>query len=232
MARSSLLDGFAYGFLNELLGFFRTDDGYASPSRYEVIITPPVGIQGIGNESPFGSNKDIIRRTSLEVTSVAFPGMTLETNEDTNIYGPTRKIVTGQTFADISTTIRLSNDHKERNFIDSWQRLIANRNDFSVNYYNDYIGSLQIFQLDRQDRRRHGVELVECFPVNTSEISLDYATNNSLSFVTVSWAYRYWKNLTDEADLPRSLLERIGDVFVNTVERKLRSKLPSVLRRL
>ena len=232
MARSSLLDGFAYGVLNELLGFFRTDDGYASPSRYEVIITPPVGIQGIGNESPFGSNKDIIRRTSLEVTSVAFPGMTLETNEDTNIYGPTRKIVTGQTFADISTTIRLSNDHKERNFIDSWQRLIANRNDFSVNYYNDYIGSLQIFQLDRQDRRRHGVELVECFPIHTGDIALDYATQNSLEFVNVSWAYRYWKNLTDEADLPRSLLERIGDVFVNTVERKLRSKLPSVLRRL
>jgi len=231
MARGSLLDGFAYGVLNELLGFFRTDDGYASPSRYEVIITPPVGVQGIGSEIN-SSNKDVIRRTSLEVTSVAFPGMTLETQEDTNIYGPTRKIVTGQSFADITTTIRLSNDYKERNFIDSWQRLIANRNDFTVNYYNDYIGSLQIYQLDRQDRRRHGVELVECFPVNTSDISLDYATNNSLSFVTVSWAYRYWKNLTDEADLPRSLLERIGDVFVNTVERKLRSKLPSVLRRL
>ena len=110
--------------------------------------------------------------------------------------------------------------------------MIANRNDFSVNYYNDYIGSLQIFQLDRQDRRRHGVELVECFPINTGDIALDYATQNSLEFVNVSWAYRYWKNLTDEADLPRSLLERIGDVFVNTVERKLRSKLPSVLRRL
>ena len=52
MAKSSLLDGFAYGVLNELLGFFRTDDGYASPSRYEVIITlKPAGIQGIGTES-------------------------------------------------------------------------------------------------------------------------------------------------------------------------------------
>ena len=132
MARGSLLDGFAYGVLNELLGFFRTDDGCASPSRYEVIITPPVGVQGIGSEIN-SSNKDVIRRTSLEVTSVAFPGMTLETQEDTNIYGPTRKIVTGQSFADITTTIRLSNDYKERNFIDSWQRLIANRNDFTVN---------------------------------------------------------------------------------------------------
>ena len=42
MARSSLLDGFAYGVLNEILGTFRTQDGgYAKPSRYEVIIGPP-----------------------------------------------------------------------------------------------------------------------------------------------------------------------------------------------
>ena len=44
MARSSLLDGFAYGVLNEILGTFRTQDGgYAKPSRYEVIIAPPPG---------------------------------------------------------------------------------------------------------------------------------------------------------------------------------------------
>jgi len=32
--------------------------------------------------------------------------------------------------------------------------------------------------------------------------------------------------------LPKPLLERIGDVFVNTVERQLRSRVPAVLRRL
>ena len=37
---------------------------------------------------------------------------------------PVRKIVTGQTFAEITTSIRVSNDHKEAQFIDNWQRLV------------------------------------------------------------------------------------------------------------
>ena len=39
MAKSSLLDGFAYGVLNEIIATFREQDGgYARPARYEVII--------------------------------------------------------------------------------------------------------------------------------------------------------------------------------------------------
>ena len=55
---------------------------------------------------------------------------------------------------------------------------------------------------------------------------------NSIYLLPVTWSYRYWKNLTDEADLPKGLLERIGEVFVNTVERNIRSRIPAVLRKL
>lgn len=233
MARSNLLDGFAYGVINEILAGFRTDEGLASPSRYEVILYPPPNLGAIkALEEQRVSNKELTKIVSLETTAVSFPGMSLETQEDVNIYGPVRNVVVGQTFANINTQIRLSQDHKERNYIDNWQRLAANRADFSVGYYEEYVGSMQIFQLDRNNRRRHGVELLECFPVDLQELSLDYATNNLLSFATVSWSYRYWKNLTDEADLPKPLLERISDVFVNTVERQIRSRIPAVLRRL
>ena len=37
-----LLQGTAYGVLNEILAEFRSDDGFALPSRYEVVILPPV----------------------------------------------------------------------------------------------------------------------------------------------------------------------------------------------
>jgi len=232
MSRSSLLDGFAYGVINEILATFRTQDGgYAKPSRYEVIIAPPARYSqqtGAGNNK----NKDVVRKTSLEMAAVAFPGVQLQAEEDTNIYGPARKIVRGQTFAEIVTQIRCSQDMKEKNFIDDWMRLAAPRTDFSIGYYADYVGTLQIFQLDNEDKRRYGVELVECYPINMAEQSLDYATQNTIQFLNVTWAYRYWKNLTDEAELPKPLLERIGDVFVNTVERQIRSRLPAVLRKL
>ena len=229
MARSSLLDGFAYGVLNEILGTFRTQDGgYAKPSRYEVIIAPPPGYSAKVKGGP----KDVVRKTSLEMAAVAFPGVQLQAEEDTNIYGPPRKIVRGQTFAEIVTQIRCSADMKEKNFIDTWQRLAAPRTDFSVGYYSDYVGTMQIFQLDQEDRRRYGVELVECYPITMAEQSLDYSTQNAISFLNVTWSYRYWKNLTDEAELPKPLLDRIGEVFVNTVERNIRRQLPAVLRKL
>ena len=41
-----LLEGTAYGVLNEILGEFRSDDGYALPSRYEVVLLPPQGSRG------------------------------------------------------------------------------------------------------------------------------------------------------------------------------------------
>ena len=229
MARSSLLDGFAYGVLNEILGTFRTQDGgYAKPSRYEVIIAPPPGYSAKVKGGP----KDVVRKTSLEMAAVAFPGVQLQAEEDTNIYGPPRKIVRGHTFAEIVTQIRCSADMKEKNFIDTWQRLAAPRTDFSVGYYSDYVGTMQIFQLDHEDKRRYGVELVECYPITMAEQSLDYSTQNAISFLNVTWSYRYWKNLTDEAELPKPLLDRIGEVFVNTVERNIRRQLPAVLRKL
>ena len=91
MARSGLLDGFAYGVINEVLASFRTQDGgYARPSRYEVIIGPPARYTqqaGAGNNK----NKDVVRKTSLEMAAVSFPGVQLQAEEDTNIYGPPRK---------------------------------------------------------------------------------------------------------------------------------------------
>ena len=124
-------------------------------------------------EPNLNSQRDIIRKVSMETSQVSFPGMTLESVEDTNIYGPTRKVVTGQTFAEISTSVRVSADFKERNFFDDWQRIVStNRSDFSVGYYDDYVGTMQIFQLDHEDRRRHGVELVECYPSTIGELQV------------------------------------------------------------
>ena len=40
------LEGTAYGVLNEILSEFRSGDGYARPSRYEVLIQPPNGVNG------------------------------------------------------------------------------------------------------------------------------------------------------------------------------------------
>ena len=48
------LEGTAYGVINEVLSGFRSDSGYAKPSRYEVTLNPPSG--GRGKSSGLNTN--------------------------------------------------------------------------------------------------------------------------------------------------------------------------------
>ena len=236
-----LLEGTAYGVLNEILSQFRSGDGYARPSRYEILIQPPNGFSGEGRSELkniwaliMGQNEGdgTVRRTSLRCSQISFPGRTLDSQQDTNIYGPVRNIVQGFSFAELQAQFQLSTDLREKTFFETWQRLAFDPITFDIGYYNSYIGNIQIYQLDEQDRRQYGVELVECFPKSLEPVSLDYAAANTISTVGISFSYRYWKNLTDEGDLPRPLGERIGDLIVNNIERNFRANIPKVLSRL
>ena len=91
---------------------------------------------------------------------------------------------------------------------------------------------MHIHTLDEQNEKRYGIELVEAFPKNIEAQSLSYTTNDTYQTISCTFGYRYWKNLTDEANLPKPLLDRIAERAVNTVTRRITSQIPSVLRRL
>ena len=101
-----------------------------------------------------------------------------------------------------------------------------------MGYYDDYVGTIQIFQLDAKGNRTYGCELIECFPKNIGDQALSGAQTTQVQEVDVIFSYRYWKNLTDEASLPKPLLERLQGVLANQVERQLLSRIPKVLSRL
>ena len=172
------------------------------------------------------------RKTALRCQSFSFPGRNLDTAPDENIYGPTREIVQGYSYADVTAVFQCSSDMKEKRFFETWQRLAYNPQTWAMQYYNDYSGSIQLFQLDETDRQRYGVELIECFPKTIEAQTVDYSTVNAIQTVSVTFSYRYWKDLIDEADLPRPLGDRIADSVLNTVESKITSMIPKVLRKL
>ena len=231
----SFVEATAYAGLNEIFAEFRGDDGFARPSRYEVFFFPPIGKSQSNSMSQsmatmFGDGT--ARKTALRCQSFEFPGRNLDTAPDTNIYGPTREIVQGYSFAETTAVFQCSSDMKEKRFFEVWQRLAYNPQTWAMQYYNDYVGSIKIFQLDETDRQRYGVELVEAFPKTIAAQALDYSTVNAIQTVSVTFSYRYWKDLKDEADLPKPLTDRIADAVLNTVESKITSAIPKVLRKL
>ena len=81
-------------------------------------------------------------------------------------------------------------------------------------------------------RRRYGVELIECFPKTVAAQALTAPQATEVQKLQVTFSYRYWKNLTDESQLPKPLRERIEEVVINSAERQIRAAIPRVLSRL
>ena len=42
---------------------------------------------------------------------------------------------------------------REKRYFETWQKLAYNRETWSMQYYENYVGSVQIFQLDDNDEK-------------------------------------------------------------------------------
>ena len=228
------IEGTAYAILNEIFGVFRGKGGFSRPSRYEVILVPPAGT----NSNLFSSQMqefrgdDTIKQTSLACESISFPGRNIDTTEDTNIYGPVRNIATGFSYADITATFRCSRDMREKRYFETWQKLSYNPATWSMQYYEDYVGAVQIFQLDDNDERTYGVELIEAFPKTIEAQQLDYSSTDQINKLNVTFSYRWWKSLADEANLPQPLQDRINQILASAIETQITENIPKVLSKL
>ena len=85
----------------------------------------------------------------------------------------TREIAQGFSFADINATFQCSSDMRENYFLKHGKDYHFNPETWNMGYYDDYIGTIQIFQLDEQNERTYGVELMGVF-------SKKYRTTNTM----------------------------------------------------
>ena len=215
--------GPAFGLLNEVLSEFRSRDGIARPARYEVVI---------GSPPRLATDNKGARNVSLKCESISFPGRNIDTTTDTNIYGPTREIATGFSFADITATFQCSSEMNEKIFFERWQESSFNINSWAMRFYKEYVGEIRIFLLDEQDQRRYGVKLWECFPKNIAEQTLNSGTINEQLKLNVTFSYRYWTNLGTEATLPQALGDRIVQRLTDTVTRRITAQLPAIFSKI
>ena len=231
---AKFLEAGAFGVLNDILSSFHSDEGYAIPNRFEVLIlSPPKRGGGITTNAYAGSERGSdARAVSLRCESVNLPGRNLNTLTDTNIYGPTREIVDGVTYAeDITMTFQASSGLNERVFFEEWQKQAFDENTWNVGYYNDYVSEVQIYLLDRKDQRRYGLRLLEAFPKTIEATELNQGSNNELIKTSVNFSFRYWETL-DANRISRPLGDLIASNLIDTVQRSINANLPRILTKL
>ena len=161
-------------------------NGAALPSRYEVLIIP----------HKLHPDRNFARDVSMRVESIEMPGRAVNTSLDANRYGIAPQIVDGILFGGvINLTVQTSRDLKERVFFQSWQELSWNTATWNVGYYEDYIGTIEIYLLDINNIRQYGVKINECYPKEVTAVSLSYTQATDIIKTSITMQYKYWETL-------------------------------------
>ena len=199
--RANFIEGSAFAKLNDVISSFRNDgSGYAQPNRFDVVISPPAKVGGGNRENPLAQtwwpSSAAAREVSLRCESLQLPGSTLSSSPDNNIYGPTREIVEGVTYAeDLNMTFQASSGLDERVFFESWQGQAFSEETWNIGYYKDYIADIDIYLLDKQDQRRYGLKIHEAFPKTITATDLNFGTGGEIIKIAVGFSFRYWTTL-------------------------------------
>ena len=231
----NFLEGTAFGVLNDVLSAFHSNEGYAQPNKYEILILPPAKLGGGGQQNIFSGleRQSDTRNISLRAQNVTLPGRNLSTSQDSNVYGPNREIVEGVTYADdISISFQASSGLAERIFFENWQRQAFNEKTWNIGYYNDYIGTIEMYVLDKQNQRRYGIKLWEVFPKTIGANELAYDANDTLMLIPVSFTFRYWTSLDQNQNPNVNIFDRVLETVINSAERNISRNIPKVLNRL
>ena len=206
--------------------------GFARPSKFAVRINPPNTFRSVPTYTANGEevsteNTEFLksRRALMELnngmrgqinlfcSSIEMPGHDLQTQQIQHGSAPVRDMVTSHGFEGmITASFYLSEDLKERHFFEQWQRMAVNVESHKANFYDDYIGSMEIFQLSNGldsglpfptiidkiidvDMAEYGIIASEVYPATISGIEYGYERGNQIATMAVGFNYREWRNL-------------------------------------
>jgi hypothetical protein len=82
----------------------------------------------------------------------------------------------------------------EKRILDVWNnKCVDTTGNFHVAYYNDYIGHLDVYVLDRSGKKRtYHMHYHEVYPKTVTAVELNHGTTNSALRVTAEIQYAYW----------------------------------------
>ena len=219
-------DALGFGLLNDILASFSDQNAYGRPNQYEVQIHPPRG----ASPAMGGHN---VRDISLRAESFQMPGRSVNTQIASAgaVTGPQREYITEPLFAEeITMTFQSTAGLDERKFFEEWQHLSYNVTTFDAGYYNDYVGTMDMYLLNQNNRKTFGLRVEECFPKSIAALELAAGPNTEITKTTVAWMFRKFSPL--DAESQQSLGGTLVDTFTNTVERSLTKNIPAVVRKL
>ena len=168
--------------------------GFAKGNRYNVTIKPPTGIAGLGSDPALGNLQYLCESVSLPTKGIA--------SNAHDVYGPPREIPYRETFTEAALSFILDDAFTVKRFFDKWQEKIINVETGNVNYWNNFVATINITRLSNdatsfaEASDMYKIELREAYPSAVGEIALGHTQGGEILRLSVTFKYRKWMTLT------------------------------------
>jgi len=173
--------------INDFISSLNNSQGMARANQFEVVIRA-------NKNHP--DKENLIQ--NLHCSSVTMPGHNLEQQTQRLGSGPAREIVQGHRYAGtISATFYLGANLNTKSWFDAWQELTFHPVTHKAKYYEDYIGSMEIYQLGADGQRTYGIKCDEVYPATIGGIEYSAESTDMIATLTVEFAYRKWTDVSD-----------------------------------
>jgi len=186
--------------------------GFARPSQYAVQLNLPPILQSI--QRSFGE------QMTLHCDSISMPGHDLQTQSIQYGSEPAVDMVTSHGYEGlIQASFYLDTRLNEKRVFELWQEQACSTFTHKANYYDDYIGSMEIHQLsstgalsvgiaglevtfaaegldritgDSTEMTTYAIKALEVYPATVGDIEYSYDSGNQISKLSVGFAFKQW----------------------------------------
>ena len=164
---------------------------FAKGNRYNVtFVGLPSGLSTAVNENL----QYLCESVSLPTKGIA--------SQAQDIYGPPREIPYRETFTEAALSFILDDNFTVKRFFDEWQEKIINVETGNVNYWNNFVATINITRLSNNASDfetaddKYKIELREAYPSAVGEIALGHTQGGEILRLSVTFKYRKWMTLT------------------------------------
>ena len=174
--------------------------GLASPNKFEVIFRAIPGARKGAAD---------LQQLNLMCDQVSLAGRDVQAVLDLQ-YGIRRQVVyNAPAYTPLSLSWLCTDQMDEKRILDEWNnKCVPVNGGFNVAYYNDYIGEMDIYVLDRSGKERtYHMHYHEVYPKTVTAVELNHGTTNATLRVTAEIQYAFWTTNSVHLGSSKGLLD-------------------------
>ena len=190
--------------------------GLASPNKFEVVFTHIPGARNVGDDE---------MQLNLMCDQVSLAGRDVQAILDLQ-YGVRRQVVyNAPAYTPLSLSFLCTDNMEEKRILDIWNnKCVDVKGGFHVEYYDNYVGHLDIYVLDRSGKNRtYHMHYHEVYPKTVTAVELNHGTTNATLRVTAEIQYAFWTT----SDIHLGNTRKSGDTIHTKIPTTITTFSPS-----